>query len=172
MQREPKNIAASVHQRLLKRARDSGRPFNEVLQYFAIERFIYRLSSICSTEKFEAMVKLGIINSRMKDFYDIWLLSRQFDFDGHVLATAIRKTFENRRTDIPSQPTVLQDSFAKDPIKETQWRAFISKGKLDSAPTSFAEAVSAISAFLEPLTAALAVQEDFSKTWKAPGPWQ
>lgn len=250
MERKTKNIAASVHQRLLNKAKDSGRPFNEVLPYFATERFIYRLSknpsaerfilkgaltftaweapvsrptkdidllgkidnsidvitaamkeacmqkvepdgmafdaeSVTATtitedadyegvrvriqgnlgnarvslqidigfgdvvvpgiskivyptildfpspelngysmestiaEKFQAMVKLGILNSRMKDFYDLWLLSRQFDFDGRVLATAIRKTFENRKTDIPIQPTVLQDSFAKDPGKQT-----------------------------------------------------
>lgn len=46
-------------------------------------------------EKFEAMTKLGLLNSRMKDFYDLWLLARQFDFDGPTLATAIRRTFEN-----------------------------------------------------------------------------
>jgi len=55
-----------------------------------------RESSI--SEKFEAMVKLGVLNSRMKDFYDIWLLSRQFDFDGAKLTEAIRLTFEQRYT--------------------------------------------------------------------------
>ena len=118
------------------------------------------------------MVKPGILNSRMKDFYDLWLLSRQFDFDGRVLATAIRKTFENRKTDIPSQPTVLQESFAKDSIKETQWRAFIRKARLDNAPASFAGAVSAVTAFLEPVIAALVAKEDFHKIWKAPGSWR
>jgi len=108
----------------------------------------------------------------MKDLYDLWLLSRQFDFDSRVLATAIRKRFENRKTDIPIRPAVLQDSFAKEPIKETQWRAFIRKARLVNAPASFAEAVSAITAFLKPVTGALAAEEDFHKTWRAPEPWQ
>ena len=123
-------------------------------------------------EKFQAMVKLGILNSRMKDFYDLWLLSRQFDFDGRLLAAAIRKTFEKRRTDIPMQPTALQHSFAKDPTKEGEWRAFIRKARLHNAPASFPDAVSAIKLFLEPLIASLAAKRDFLKIWKAPGPWR
>lgn len=50
-------------------------------------------------EKFEAMVKLGLANSRMKDFYDIWTLSQEFDFDGSVLSAAILATFNRRRTE-------------------------------------------------------------------------
>ena len=227
MVRNVKNIAASVHQRLLNKAKESSRPFNELLQYFAIERFIYRLSKshhadkfilkgalmlaawyglasrptmdidllgkidnsleVITTaikdaclvdveadgisfndetveavritedaeyegvrarvhgslgtarisiqidigfgdvvvpnpstvsypvildlpapelkgytmestiaEKFQAMVKLGVLSSRMKDFCDIWVLSRTFDFKGEILAEAIVKTFENR----------------------------------------------------------------------------
>ncbi len=123
-------------------------------------------------EKFQAMVKLGNLNSRMKDFYDLWLLSRQFDFDGYILATAIRKTFENRKTELSIQPTVFQDSFAKDPMKETQWRAFIRKSKLDNAQASFADVVSAITTFLKPIIIALSEEKKFRKTWKAPGPWR
>lgn len=52
-------------------------------------------------EKFEAMVKLGQLNSRLKDFFDLWLLSRQFQFDGRILAQAVRETFANRHTTIP-----------------------------------------------------------------------
>ena len=302
MKSRTKNIAASVHQQLLNIARTSGRPFNELLQYFAIERFIYRLSkspyakrfvlkgalmfvvwkapvsrptkdidllgriendvdlitsamkevclqevepdgmtfnaesvtastiiedadyegvrvriqgdlgsarvslqidigfgdvvvpkvsevvyptilgfpspklngySIESTiaEKFQAMVELGALNSRMKDFYDLWLLSRQFDFDGKAMSTAILRTFEKRKTDIPSRPLVFQDSFAKDPAREVQWRAFIRRTGLDNAPASFQEVVDTIAAFLGPVVATLATGKDFQKTWKAPGPW-
>ena len=53
------------------------------------------------------MVKLGILNSRMKDFFDIWMLSRQFDFEGHTLGTAIAKTFATRRTVVPAEPMAL-----------------------------------------------------------------
>jgi len=241
--RPHRDIAASVRQRLLNHARETGRPFSELLQYFAMERFLYRLSKsgyadsfvlkgalmlsvwkaplsrptmdidllgkidnnieaiiaatkdICTqkvepdgitfdptnirgeritedadyegvrvrfhgslgtahvtmqldigfgdvvipapafleyptildlpspklrgyskestiAEKFEAMVKLGVLNSRMKDFFDIWLLSRQFDFEGQRLAAAIEKTFSTRATDIQSEPIALTISLA------------------------------------------------------------
>ena len=229
-----KNIAASIHQRLLNQARQEGRPFNELLQYYAMERFLYRLGSsehakkfvlkgalmftawrtsktrstmdidllgncsnaideasaiirdICTTkvepdglsfdansitaenitedadyqgirlrirgnlgtarvrlqidigfadvvvprptildypvildlpapqlycytkestiaEKFQAMIKLGILNSRMKDFYDIWLMSQVFDFEGGILVEAVKETFNRRKTEIKSE---------------------------------------------------------------------
>ena len=87
-------------------------------------------------EKFEAMVKLGLLNSRMKDFFDLWLLSRQFDFDGPVLATAIAKTFEHRGTELTLQPTALTADFATDAGKMTQWNAFVRKSRLERLPIS------------------------------------
>jgi len=246
--RSPKNIAASVRQRLLDKARETGRTFSELLQYFAMERFLYRLSKspyannfvlkgalmltvweapltrptldidllgridnsietivdvtreICRqeveadglafdiatieteriaedadyegirvrfrgslgtarvvmqldigfgdvvipspkpmnyptlldlpaphlrgysrestiAEKFEAMVKLGTLNSRMKDFFDLWLMSCQFDFDGATLAEAISKTFSTRRTPILAEPLALTNAFAEDSVR-------------------------------------------------------
>lgn len=298
-----RNIAASVHSRLLSKARESGRPFNELLQHFAIERFIYRLSkshyadkfilkgalmfaawcghgsrptmdidllgridndleavitavrdacdaeveadgisfdaasvqatriaedalyegvrvrlkghlgnarvvlqidigfgdvivpgpasvsyptllgfpapelqgyTIESTvaEKFQAMVRLGMLNSRMKDFYDIWLLSHMFDFKGDRLATAIQTTFENRRTPIPVAPAVFDSAFVEDQEKKTQWRAFIRKSTLSDAPASFEKIVAAIRTFLGPLVSSLAKTNEFHGAWKAPGPWR
>lgn len=249
--RQSKNIASSVRQRLLNKARETGRPFSELLQYFAMERFLYRLSKssyadnfilkgplmltvweapltrptmdidflgriknsietlvkvtreICQqevepdgivfdvtnidaeriaedadyegirirfrgsldtarfiiqldigfgdivipspeptnyptlldlpaprlrgysrestiAEKFEAMVKLGILNSHMKDFYDIWLMLRQFDFEGPILAEAISKTFSIRGTSIQADPIALTSTFAEDTEKAAQ----------------------------------------------------
>jgi len=63
------------------------------------------------------MVKLGILNSRMKDFYDIWMLSRTFDFSGEMLAKAVEKTFENRNPPIPIKRTVFNPSFVNDQTK-------------------------------------------------------
>ncbi len=68
-------------------------------------------------EKFEAMVKLGLANSRMKDFYDIWLLSQKFDFNGSVLSNAITRTFAHRKTQILTAPTALTPAFADDTQK-------------------------------------------------------
>lgn len=301
---EPKkNIAASVHQRLLNMAKDSGRPFNELLQYYAIERFIYRLSksahvdsfilkgalllsvwnmpesrptkdidllgrivnsrdvivaairNMCGqtveadglsfdansvtaapitedagyeglrvrfqgnlgnartslqvdigfgdvvfpgpckisyptlldfpapamigysmdsviAEKFHAMVKLGVLNSRMKDFYDVWQLSQRFNFKGSTLATAIEKTFDARKTSLPSAPTVFQDSFATEQGKEIQWQAFLQRSRLRISPTLFVEVAATIREFLSPLIAAIVEDGTAGMVWTAPGPWR
>lgn len=297
-----KNIKASVHQRLLNKARESSRPFNEMLQHFAIERFIYRLSKsphaerfilkgalmfsvwtgsmsrptmdidllsniensidlvvavfqeACETkvendgivfhkdtvtatriaedadykgvrvllrgnlssirlslqidigfgdviipkpgkvkypvlldfpqpelngytmestiaEKFQAMVKLGLLNSRMKDFYDIWLLSRRFDFKDETLIKAIKKTFEKRKTLLTSEPTIFNPTFMKDDTKQTQWQAFIKKTKLTDAPTSFEDVAGGIKIFLQPIVVSMIKQQTLRLFWAAPGPW-
>lgn len=122
-------------------------------------------------EKFEAMVKLGILNSRMKDFFDIWLISRQFDFDGSVLAKAIKKIFSTRGTKIPAEPLALTDAFAKDATKATQWRGFVRRNRLSEAPKDLAEVIASIGAFLKPISESLAAGHVFKSIWKAPGPW-
>ena len=303
MAKSIKNIAASVHQRLLNKAKESSRPFNELLQHFAIERFIYRLSksphankfilkgalmfSVWSgpasrptmdidllgkidnrleviiaaikdaclmdveadgisfnaetveavritedaeyegvrvrvhgslgnarvslqidigfgdviypspstvaypaildfpapelkgytmestiAEKFQAMVKLGVLNSRMKDFYDIWVLSRTFDFKGEILAEAVEKTFENRNTPITLNAAIFDPSFGKDGDKNIQWRGFIRKTKLINAPESFEEVIAVVKIFLEPLAASIDERRAFNSIWTAPGPWR
>jgi len=296
-----KNVAASVRERLLNKAKKDARPFNEVLQYFALERFLYRLSvsphaskfvlkgalmlsawrapysrptmdidllgklkndvegvaavvrEVCAqevepdglhfdptsvageriaedaiyegvrvrlagtlgtarvvvqidvgfgdavvpaasatelpaildfpppklagysresaiAEKFHAMVKLGTLNSRMKDFFDIWFLSRHFDFDGATLATAIRTTFANRETEVPASPVALAPSFATEPGKEAQWRAFLRVNRL-KASEGLGEVTDALAGFLGPLARSLAAGEAFAGTWRSPGPW-
>lgn len=302
MSRIIKNTAASVHQRLLNRARESSRPFNELLQRFAIERFIYRLSkspradrfvlkgalmfSVWSgpgsrptmdidllgriensprivasaikdacrtdveadgmifhagtvvartiiakaeyagirvrldgnlgnalvslqidigfgdeivpgprkvkfpvlldfpspelngytmestiTEKFHAMVQRGVLSSRMKDFYDIWKLSREFDFKGEVLAKALTRTFANRNTPVTGDPAVFDPRFGNDADKMLQWRGFLNKVKIADAPAEFRDVAADIKVFLQPPTVSLAGGRPFSGIWKAPGPW-
>ena len=83
-------------------------------------------------EKFEAMVKLGQLNSRIRDFFDIWLLARQFDFEGRNLADAVRRTFENRGTPVNIEPVALTPEFASDAAKQTQWSGFCRKSRIDS----------------------------------------
>lgn len=303
MPRSVSNVAASVHQRLLNVARQTNRPFNELLQYFAMERFLYRLSrsphadkfvlkgalmfvvwrapvsrptmdidllgfvesridfivtvtkEICMqkvdpdgllfdpesvqgeriaedadyqgvrirfrgslgtaritmqldvgfgdvvvprptmaayptilsfpapqlrgysresavAEKLEAMVKLGVLNSRMKDFYDIWFLARQFDFDGRILTKAILKTFATRGTEIHPEPVALTQEFALEPGKQMQWQGFIRKNRLENVPKNLAEVLAELGTFLGPITKALAADQTFKGNWKAPGPWR
>ncbi len=77
-------------------------------------------------EKFHAMVMLGLANSRMKDFYDVWILSRGYDFDEDRLSRAIAATFERRGTAIPfDTPVALTQTFSTDSGKQRQWAAFI-----------------------------------------------
>lgn len=304
MKKRPlKDIPASVRQRLLNNARETGRPFQEVLQYFAMERFLYRLAQsphshnfilkgalmltawrapasrptkdidllarmdnsvdavlaivrdVCGqevepdglvfdagslqgmvikedadyegvrltfraylqnarvqmqidlgfgdvvfphptltdyptildypapklrgytretavAEKFEAMTKLGQLNSRLKDFFDIWLLSRQFDFDGPTLAAAITQTFANRKTPMASRPVALTEAFAEDPVKAAQWRGFLRKSRLESAPKELGQVVQALAHFLLPVADAIHEARPFDQLWQAPGPWR
>lgn len=297
-----KNVPASIHRRLLNKARESGRPFNELLQYFAMERFLYRLTrsrhanafilkgglmltvwkapssrptmdidllgrtandvstlvaifrELCEqdvepdglafdassvtgevitedaeyegvrircrgslgpaqvtlqidvafgdvivpqpefndwptildlpaprlrgysrestiAEKLEAMVRFGVVNSRLKDFFDIWFLSRQFDFDGETLSAAIRATFASRQSTIPALPVGLSTIFGEDQARARQWREFVRRNRLGSAPEEFAAVIVSVADFLTPVTGALASGRSFSAIWRAPGPW-
>jgi len=298
--KSPKNMPASVRQRLLNRARNDRRPFNELLQYYAMERFLYRLSQSvhidrfilkgalmlrvwCSpefrptmdidmlgktsneeaaivaqiqdiltvdvetdglifdsdsiqaeritenadyegirirflgvlgtarinmqidigfgdvvypapeksnfptmlnfpaprllcysressiAEKFEAMVKMGELNSRMKDFYDIWLLSRQFDFDGANLTEAIRLTFKRRGTALPAEIDAFTETFIE--AKQTQWTAFRKRLQQDHVPASFREIMASVDRFLSPIVAVIFSGKPSPTNWTAPGTW-
>jgi hypothetical protein len=123
-------------------------------------------------EKFEAMVRRGIMNSRMKDFWDIRMLSRQFDFDGKTLAAAIAETFAARHTTIPVVPIAFTETFMKDEMKATQWKAFLRKNRMVGGLDTFEEAVHAVSLFLKPIVESLENNQPVPATWKAPGPWQ
>lgn len=104
-------------------------------------------------EKFHAMVLLGRANSRMKDLYDIWVLSRAYEFEGDSLARAIAATFERRKTAIPAEaPDALTRAFAEDPAKQKQWDAFVAS--IEAQPGSLAEVIDALSTFLAPHTKA------------------
>jgi predicted nucleotidyltransferase component of viral defense system len=123
-------------------------------------------------EKLDAMVQLGMANSRMKDFYDVAVLARDFDFEGDLLVRAIRATFERRKTPLPTTlPVGLTTTFAEDPVKKTQWSGFVRKaGILDAR--SLAETVAAVAAFSErPLMAASRGVFDGTR-WHAGGPWE
>jgi predicted nucleotidyltransferase component of viral defense system len=122
-------------------------------------------------EKFQAMVYLGEINSRMKDFYDVWLLASTFDFDGHVLAQAVHQTFDWRRTTLDVDPVALTDAFAQSLEKRRQWRAFVDRHRLSGAPDTLHKTVQMLSGFLLPIVRALSSGQTFDRHWLAGGPW-
>ena len=118
-------------------------------------------------EKFQAMVQLGMANSRMKDFYDIWTLANAFEFDGPPLCAAIRATFERRQTALPSaSPLALTAEFGADRTKATQWIAFLRKGRLTDSPPRLEEVTALLESFLMPPTQSLALGEAWNRVWK------
>lgn len=292
----PKNIAASVRQRLLNRSRQDNRSFNELLQYYSMERFLYRLSvseyeshyilkgalmlrawnspefrptmdidmlgrtgndeaniipqireviamevepdglsfdadSIQSeritehadyegirirfrgalgtarinmqidigfgdvvypgperaelpcmldapapsllcysresaiAEKFEAMVSLGELNSRMKDFYNVWLLSRQFAFELEKLAEATKRTFKQRGTELVEPIDAFSQAFVTS--RQPLWTVFRRRLKQEHLPESFAEITAAVEAFMRPIIKG----EPTQSSWPPAGPW-
>ena len=123
-------------------------------------------------EKLHAMVVLGGRNTRYKDFYDLYVLARQFQFDGPRLARAIAATFERRRTSIDiALPTALAPRFYADENRAGQWRAYLTRNALPGAPADLAAVGELIRAFLVPAWDALARKTAFASVWPAEGPW-
>lgn len=122
-------------------------------------------------EKFQAMVYLRTLNSRMKDFYDVWLLARQFDFDGTPLANAIAATFANRETAIDVAPIAFTPEFTEQASTLAQWTAFRKKLRNTECPETLAEVVPFLTLFLLPVARACAGGEGFEQHWPAGGPW-
>jgi hypothetical protein len=122
-------------------------------------------------EKFQAMVYLRTLNSRMKDFYDVWLLARQFTFDGALLAKAIAATFANRETAIDIAPIAFTPDFTEQTSTLAQWTAFRKKLPNAACPETLAEVVPLLAAFLLPIARACESGESFEGRWTAGGPW-
>jgi predicted nucleotidyltransferase component of viral defense system len=116
------------------------------LQCYSKESFI--------AEKFQAIIKFGQMNSRMKDFYDIWLLSRQYDFSGEKLSNAIRETFIKRNTSIPEKIKAFDPEFII--ARDRQWKVFVNRFVNVKIPEDFSEVTGQIS----------------NMNWPAPGPWR
>lgn len=146
--------------------------FPTILDFPAPEIPTYPRETVVA-EKFQAMVMLGIANSRMKDFYDLWFLATNFEFEGELLATAIKATFNRRRTILPTAaPLALTLEFAEDTGKITQWKAFLRKGKLTVDGQAFDEVVALLHSFLMPPCIAIAQSESFKRNWNSTLAWQ
>lgn len=123
-------------------------------------------------EKFEAMVQLGTLNTRMKDFFDIWLLASQFNFTGPELAQAVEKTFAHRGTRLDADPVALTPSFMAAENTQKQWAAFVKRSQLDNAPKTLDDARAQLRSFLLPVASAVLAAQSFADSWSAPGPWK
>lgn len=126
---------------------------------------VYTMESIIA-EKFHAMIKLGIMNSRMKDFCDIYMLSKTNNFEGVVLGEALKETFERRNTGFEKNPTVFNELFKDDHDKKLQWNAFLRKTKIEGIPSEFGEVVLQIKTFILPVYERILKEDDFIKKWQ------
>ena len=133
----------------------------------------YSIESVVA-EKLDALAQRGLLTSRLKDCYDLWLLAQQHAFDGALLQQAIQATFTARgRTFTPELPTILTPAFAEDLYKQEQWAAFLAAKSVGSAPSSLADALAPVTQMLAPLWQASAASEPFSGSWEcATAVWQ
>jgi predicted nucleotidyltransferase component of viral defense system len=129
----------------------------------------YRKETVVA-EKLEALTALGLLNSRIKDYYDIALLARLYPFDGNLLAEAIRSTFRHRGTVIEEFPVGLTAAFSSDPAKAVQWRAFVRRSRFDSE-SGLDELVAQVRNFASAPLSATARNGSFRSQWKPGGPW-
>ena len=112
-------------------------------------------------EKLEALTMLGLLNSRLKDYFDIWLLATLYDFDGGMLSNAIRATFANRSTTVEIVPVGLTPEFSGDAARQLQWAAFRKRGRFPNAPEELGSVVTAVANFAVPVLGALAANTHF-----------
>jgi predicted nucleotidyltransferase component of viral defense system len=118
-------------------------------------------------EKFQAMVALGVANSRIKDFYDIWVMASDMTFEASVLSDAIKATFDRRETEVNDVAlTVFDEVFINDESKQKQWEAFLKRNALKSE-MSFADLMVKLQQFLEPIYQLASSNEVMEEHWSS-----
>jgi predicted nucleotidyltransferase component of viral defense system len=123
-------------------------------------------------EKLEALVKLGMVNTRVKDFCDLWILALEFEFSGPLLCKAIEATFERRKTEVPTTVLLaLTEDFFGDPKKAKQWSAFVSKSGLTFQDAEFVSVIADLKKFLLAPLKAVRESKPFEMHWAKNGPW-
>jgi hypothetical protein len=123
-------------------------------------------------EKLHAMVVLGSINSRMKDFFDIWYLTQRFNFDGAILQEAIINTFNARYTDLPVDvPIALRQEFALQ--QKMQWKSFLGQyPKPYEELQDFTVVINYLQKFFSPLLLAIRNGYTFNENWSSENNWE
>lgn len=123
-------------------------------------------------EKFEAMVSLGRLNSRMKDFFDIWLLATTAEFRGELLQAAISATFARRGTAMTLDPVALSDEFGSDPVKQVQWSAFARRIRPGPAPENLQDVIQLLRELLNPICECMDSNKTLEAVWSYPSGWK
>lgn len=123
--------------------------FPTLLDFPAPKLKVYSIETEIA-EKYEAIVSLQLLTSRMKDFYDILFFAECYNFNKETLLRAIITTFNNRSTDLDLSKTIFKDQFKNNDRFQNLWKAFLNRNKLESNKTFF-EVVSQIQSFIEPI---------------------
>ena len=121
--------------------------------------------SLCSSvaEKFEAIVSLAYDNSRLKDYYDLYVLATTHDFNGDEIVEAVRETFENRHSSL-NEIVAFEKDFADNPLRQTRWNAFVKKKKA-LLPITLQETIEMIQKFMLPVANAVLSNSKFDASW-------
>ncbi len=123
-------------------------------------------------EKFQIMVKMEMLNSRMKDFFDIYSLSFRYNFRGRKLQKAIESTLKRRETPINSIPIVFKEVFQRDKAKQQQWAGYLRNIRITNTTRSFFEIMKRITDFLEPVVILIMEEKKMTQSWNAEeGKW-
>lgn len=122
-------------------------------------------------EKLEALTVLGMLNSRIKDYYDLAMLARLYSFEGALLLRAIHSTFRHRGTAVEANPVGLTEAFSSDPARAVQWRAFVRRSRLDPG-WELEKIVEQVRLFASEPLAAVAEDRRFDFNWQPGGPWE
>jgi predicted nucleotidyltransferase component of viral defense system len=158
-------------------AGDAVVPPPEVLEYpglLALPRARLRAyrPETSIAEKTEAMVRLALANSRMKDFFDIHRLAETRTFDGEMMRLAVKATFTHRNLELPSErPLALTSEFSDDVQKKVQWMAFVRRARRPEL-ADLSAIITVLDRFLWPILQAAAQKEPWPRTWSNGGPWQ
>jgi hypothetical protein len=117
-------------------------------------------------EKFNAMIVLGMANSRMKDYFDIWMLSQNFTIEAEVLREAVRQTFSKRQTELPKkEPQALSTEFVNNASKQSQWNGFIRRQRRINNAPALHEIIEILKTFLLPIVSSFDGGKISVKTW-------
>lgn len=123
-------------------------------------------------EKIQVILEKGMVNSRMKDYYDIWFLIVEFEFSGIKMKKALEATLLKRQTEVPSMiPTGLSDEFVRDELKQSQWKGFLSRIGLNNGGMELEKVVAAINRFIMPVIKSINDREEFNRHWQNSKGW-
>ncbi len=146
--------------------------YPSLLQFPEPRIFAYPPEAVIA-EKLEAIIVLGLSNSRIKDFFDIKYLAGRFEFDRETLFKSVRLSFGKRKTELPvEEPVGLSEQYWRDPMRQPQLRAFARRAGLDVGKEPGWEILSALRPFLGPILEDLREGAASPGFWPMGGPWQ